>query len=101
MLTRTGARFVIGVSSRTIIAMEAALALPAIEKLAILEPPLAINGVPDTWFLERYDQEMARGDVTGALVTGRLGAQMGPLFMHQDAALAARKNDGDDDSILR
>lgn len=78
LLTKIGAHFVFGVSSGAIIALEAALTLTTIKRVAIFEPPLSINGIPPTAFLAQYDQEMARGDVTAALVTGMIGAQMGP-----------------------
>lgn len=81
LLQVTGARYVFGVSSGAIISMEAALVLDAIEQVAIFEPPLVINGSLSTEFVARYDREVSEGNVTGALVTGMLGAQMGPPFM--------------------
>jgi pimeloyl-ACP methyl ester carboxylesterase len=78
LLNQTGAHLVFGVSSGAIICLQAALTLPAIQKAAIFEPPLLINGSPSTSFLTRYDSEIAEGKVASALVTGMIGSQMGP-----------------------
>ncbi len=78
LLAETGAQLVFGVSSGAIILLEAALALPAIRKAAIFEPPLKIGDSLSTAFLTRYDDEIARGKVAAALVTGMKAAQMGP-----------------------
>jgi pimeloyl-ACP methyl ester carboxylesterase len=82
LLTKTGAHFVVGVSSGAIICLEAALTLPAIQKVAIFEPPLMVNG-PAPWaWLTRYDQEIAEGKVAAAMITGMKGAQMGPPVLN-------------------
>jgi pimeloyl-ACP methyl ester carboxylesterase len=78
LLTKTGAHFMFGVSSGAIITLTAARRLTAIHKAAIFEPPLVINGLPSMDFLARYDAEIAQGDMAGALVSGMIGAQMGP-----------------------
>ena len=79
LLTKTGAHNVFGVSSGGIICLQAALTLPAIHKAAIFEPPFFMNDpVTPTTVLTRFDQEMARGKVAAALITGMKGAQMGP-----------------------
>jgi pimeloyl-ACP methyl ester carboxylesterase len=82
LLSATGAQYVFGVSSGADVWLEAALSLPNIEKMALYEPALSINGSISMDFLARYDREIARGDVTAALVTGMLGAQMGPGFLN-------------------
>jgi pimeloyl-ACP methyl ester carboxylesterase len=82
LLTKTGAHFVFGVSSGAIICLEAALTLPAIQKAAIFEPPLIVNG-PAPWaWLTRFDQEIAEGKVAAAMITGMKGAQMGPPMLN-------------------
>jgi pimeloyl-ACP methyl ester carboxylesterase len=78
LLTKTGAHNVFGLSSGALIALKAALTLPAIHKAAIFEPPLSINSSTPLAWLTRYDQEMAQGKVAAALITGMKGAQMGP-----------------------
>ena len=83
LLAKTGAHNVFGLSSGAIISLQAALALPAIHKLAIFEPPLFTNdsGTPPV-VLKRYDQEMAQGKVAGALITAMQGGQMGPAMFN-------------------
>src|SRR6185437_2038501 len=78
LLTQTGAHNVFGVSAGGLIALQAALMLPTIRKLALYEPALIVHGSISTTFLARYDREMAQGKVAAALVTGMKGAQMGP-----------------------
>jgi pimeloyl-ACP methyl ester carboxylesterase len=78
LLTKTGAHYVFGVSSGALIVLQAALGLDAIHKAVIFEPPLIVNGSLSTEFISRYNKEIDGGDVIGALVTGMLGAQMGP-----------------------
>jgi pimeloyl-ACP methyl ester carboxylesterase len=78
LLENTGANRVFGVSAGAVICLQAALTLTAIEKAAIFEPPLLVNGSVSTAFLSRFDQEMAEDKVASALVTAMKGSQMGP-----------------------
>jgi pimeloyl-ACP methyl ester carboxylesterase len=78
LLAKTDAHQVFGVSAGAIVCLQAALTLPAIQKAAIFEPPLLIDGSVSTAFLKRFDEEMAEGDVASALVTAMKGSQMGP-----------------------
>jgi pimeloyl-ACP methyl ester carboxylesterase len=76
LLTKTGAHNVFGVSSGAIIALQAALTLPAIHNLAIYEPPLLVQDPAAV--LTRFDKEMAQGHEAAALVAVMKAAQMGP-----------------------
>jgi pimeloyl-ACP methyl ester carboxylesterase len=78
VVARTGARAVFGVSSGGIIALRAAVELPAIRKAAIFEPPMFIDERTVDAFVARYDDEIAEGKTAAALVTAMRGAQMGP-----------------------
>lgn len=80
LLTQTGAHRVFGVSSGAIILLQAALTLPAIDKAAIFEPPLSVDGPAARAMLNRFDREIAQGNVSAALVTGMKAAQMGPAI---------------------
>ncbi|HLZ09766.1 MAG TPA: alpha/beta hydrolase, partial [Chloroflexota bacterium] len=82
LLTKTGAHDVFGVSSGAIILLQAALALPAIHRAAIFEPPLLVDGSVPTDFLARYDDEIAQGKIAAALVTGMKATQMGPAVFN-------------------
>ena len=80
LLSATGAHYVFGVSAGADVWLESALSLPTIEKMALYEPALSINNSLSMDFLARYDREIAEGDLAAALVSGMLGAQMGPAF---------------------
>ena len=77
VLTRTGARNVFGVSVGAVIALQAALVLPAISELALYEPLLLPDAATASAMMTRYDQQMAAGKVAAALSTAMKGAQMG------------------------
>jgi pimeloyl-ACP methyl ester carboxylesterase len=78
LLAQTGARYVFGVSSGAIVWLHAARVLPAIQRAAIFEPPLAIDRATSLPLMQRFDAEIARGDVAAALITGMKAAQLGP-----------------------
>ncbi len=82
LLTKTGAHNVFGLSSGAMIALQAALTLPAIHKLAIFEPPFFINDSVPTALVARYEKEMAEGRTAAALITGMKAGQMGPPIMN-------------------
>jgi pimeloyl-ACP methyl ester carboxylesterase len=91
LVTRTGAHNVFGVSSGGIICLQAGLTLPAVHKVAIYEPALFLDDAVPAAFLARFDQEMAQGRLTAALVTAMQGAQMGPaIFTHMPRWLLER-----------
>ncbi|HEX9332685.1 MAG TPA: alpha/beta hydrolase, partial [Anaerolineales bacterium] len=78
LLTKTGTHNVFGVSAGGLICLQAALTLSFIRKVALYEPALIVNGSASTAFLPRYDNEIARGKIAAALITGMKGAQLGP-----------------------
>ena len=82
LLRQTGAHYVFGVSSGAIIWLEAALTLPSIQKAAIFEPPLMMNGSTTAAWLARFDREIAQGKVAAAMITGMKGAQLGPPLLN-------------------
>jgi pimeloyl-ACP methyl ester carboxylesterase len=82
LIRKADAHNVFGVSAGGLICLRAALSLPAIRKVAVYEPALIVNGSVSTAFLTRYDREIAQGNVVAALVTGMLGAQMGPPLLN-------------------
>lgn len=78
VLERTGASRVFGVSEGGLIVLAAARALPGIQKVALYEPALILEGTDYTSWLPRYDREMAAGKVAEALVTSMAGLRLGP-----------------------
>ena len=82
ILDESGAGLVLGVSSGAIITLRTALRRPDLRKAIIFEPPLSIDGSNDTAWVGRFDDQIARGDVTGALATGMKRTKMGPPIFH-------------------
>jgi len=78
LLKATGARQLFGVSSGGVICLQAALATPGVDGVAVFEPAMIVDGSISTEGFARFDREMAEGRVSAALVTGMLAAQMGP-----------------------
>jgi pimeloyl-ACP methyl ester carboxylesterase len=74
------ARYLFGLSSGALVALKATAAIPGIEKVALYEPPLSINGsVPDEW-LPRYDRELAQGALASAVITAMKGIGTEPTL---------------------
>lgn len=83
ILARTGGGAVFGVSAGGLIALEAARTLPRVQKIAVYEPAMIVDGLASTEFLTRYDREIAEGKTAAALVSGMLGGQLGPAFLNR------------------
>ncbi|WP_345337664.1 alpha/beta hydrolase [Planotetraspora kaengkrachanensis] len=80
LVAATGATRVFGLSSGALVALRAALVTPAIDRLALYEPPLSLDGsVPLEW-VPRYDREIATGRIGSALVTAMKGLGAEPVF---------------------
>lgn len=80
LLSATGAHFVFGHSSGGLIALQAALTLPSIHKVAIYEPPFSRHGsIPTSW-LPRYKREVMQGKCASAMITALKGLQMNRVF---------------------
>lgn len=69
LLAKTGAHFVFGHSSSALVALQAALTLPAAHKIAIYEPPLSTKGSISTAWIPRFDREIAEGKPAAAMIT--------------------------------
>lgn len=83
LLEATSAPYVLGVSSGAVICLEAAAHLANIRKAVIFEPPLSVNGSLPMDFIQQFDREIAQGRIVDALVTGMLGAQLGPQIFRR------------------
>lgn len=68
LLDTTGARYVFGLSSGAVVAIETALVRPDVAKLALYEPPLNHDGITHDAWATRYERELAAGRLGGALV---------------------------------
>jgi pimeloyl-ACP methyl ester carboxylesterase len=81
LLAATGARYVWGHSSGGLVALQAALTLPRVRKVAVYEPPLSSHGSIATSWILRFDREVARGKVASALVTFVKADKLVPAFL--------------------
>jgi hypothetical protein len=78
IMLKTNAQNIFAVSAGAIIALKATLVLPGIKKIALWEPPLAMDSAKGIAILNRYDKEIAAGDISGALVTAMKGGKFAP-----------------------
>ncbi|GAB2609301.1 alpha/beta hydrolase [Paractinoplanes abujensis] len=69
VLDQTGAGNVFGLSSGAVIALQAALALPQIRRLAVYEPPLWHDTTNPVRWRPRFEKELAAGRTAAAFVT--------------------------------
>ncbi|WP_246675372.1 alpha/beta hydrolase [Mesorhizobium sp. B2-3-4] len=70
LMAGTGARDVFGLSAGALIALRATLELATLRKVALYEPPLAIDGAPSPMaWVPRYEKELAKGDLAAAMVS--------------------------------
>jgi pimeloyl-ACP methyl ester carboxylesterase len=81
VLTEVGASLAFGVSAGGAVVMEAARTLPILRKVAVYEPALVMEGDTHRAWLARFDEEVARGDIPGAMVTSMFGLQLAPSFL--------------------
>ena len=72
LLKKTGVHYVFGTATGGIIALQSALYLPAIYKAVLYEPPFIVNETEMDNFNDigkRYDQYLAEGKLSSAMVT--------------------------------
>jgi len=80
LIAATGARFLFGHSSGALIALRTALVTPAVERIALYEPPLSVRGSTPTAWVPRFHQEIAAGKNAAAAVTALKGARLDPVL---------------------
>ena len=80
LLEASGARCVFGLSSGALISLRTALVTPQIERLALFEPPLAVEGSAPLGWVPRYERELDAGKRAAALVTAMKGNGTEPVF---------------------
>ena len=81
VLTAAGAERAFGVSAGGAVVLEAARTLPNLKQIALYEPAIVADGAPHREWLARFDQEIARGDLAGGMVTSMFGFEMAPAFL--------------------
>ncbi|TMR21398.1 alpha/beta hydrolase [Nonomuraea turkmeniaca] len=75
LLAGTGAHLVFGHSSGGLIALQAALTLPAIHKVAVFEPALSMYGAFSMSWVPRFERELDQGELAAAIVTFSKGTR--------------------------
>jgi pimeloyl-ACP methyl ester carboxylesterase len=80
VLRATGGHFVFGLSSGADITLRAALSLASIERIAVFEPAVFLDGVPPK-SAQRLDAYAKSADLPGVLVTGMKVGQFGPAAL--------------------
>ena len=82
VLSATGTRRLLGISSGALIAARAVLADPAtIERLALFEPPLSISGSMRLELIPPLNAAILRGDLATGAGIGMKISEMGPPWM--------------------
>jgi pimeloyl-ACP methyl ester carboxylesterase len=80
LVAATGASRVFGLSAGALVALRTALATNELQRVAVYEPPLSVDGsVPLAW-VPRYTRELDAGRTAAALVTILKGLGTEPLF---------------------
>src|SRR5262245_45046722 len=80
IIAATGTRLAFGHSSGALVTLRAALVTPALERIALYEPPLSIRGsAPSTW-VPRYERELESGRQVAALITALKGLGVDPVL---------------------
>lgn len=80
VLESTDARLIYGLSSGGDIVLRAALTLPQIERIALFEPAIFVDGFPHD-SADRFKLYAANKDVPGMLVSGMKAGKQGPAFL--------------------
>lgn len=75
LLAKTDTHLLFGLSSGGIICLQAALTVPEIQKVAIYEPPLSINGSFSLDWVKAFEREVEKGDILEAFVIATKGTQ--------------------------
>lgn len=81
VLAETESPAAIGISSGALLVGRAATTVPSLRRAVLFEPPLVVDGSISLGFVDRFESELAAGDLDAAMVTAMRGAQMGPPFL--------------------
>jgi pimeloyl-ACP methyl ester carboxylesterase len=80
LIAATRSRFIFGLSSGALVSLRTALFTTALERVALYEPPLSVNGSAPTAWVPRYDREVAAGQHATALITALKGTGVEPVL---------------------
>lgn len=80
LVTASGASRAFGLSSGALVVLRTALVSPTLERVALYEPPLSVDGSAPTDWGPRFDREIAAGKPASALVTALKGTRTEPVL---------------------
>ncbi|HEY3501162.1 MAG TPA: alpha/beta hydrolase [Actinocatenispora sp.] len=80
LVAASGAARIFGLSSGGLASLRTALETPALRRVALYEPPLAVRGSAPVDWVRRYDREIDAGDPISALVTAMRGLGTEPVM---------------------
>jgi pimeloyl-ACP methyl ester carboxylesterase len=69
LINKTDSHNIFGLSSGAIVALQTALTVAAIHKVALYEPPLLVNSFKPVAWKARYERELAKGKLAAAMVS--------------------------------
>jgi len=69
LAARSGATNIFGLSSGAIVALRTAVSVASIQRVALYEPPLAVEGASPADWVARYERELGRGDLAAAMLS--------------------------------
>jgi pimeloyl-ACP methyl ester carboxylesterase len=81
ILKKSGANYIFGLSSGALIAIKASLYIPSIKKIALYEPPIALDHSvieKHDLFMKRFEREIDNGEWGSAFVTVIEGLEIVP-----------------------
>jgi pimeloyl-ACP methyl ester carboxylesterase len=88
LVAHTGADSIFGLSSGAIIALESALAIPALRRVAAYEPPYRVGSYDPAAWAPRYERELSRGKLADAMFTVMKGTSGSRLLKSIPHSLA-------------
>ncbi|MDN3354399.1 alpha/beta hydrolase [Actinomadura sp. DC4] len=80
LVAATGASKIFGLSSGALVTLRTALTTPALDRIALYEPPLLADDSELRGWQPRYEREVAAGRLAAALVTVLKGLRAEPMF---------------------
>jgi pimeloyl-ACP methyl ester carboxylesterase len=81
LVQKTGAKNLFGLSSGAVIALESAMMVPELQKVAAYEPPLMVNGLSPVSFVDKYEAAMKNGNIARAFAVVSKGIVEKPFIV--------------------
>lgn len=69
LIHKTGAQNIFGLSSGAVVTLQTAIMEPLLKKVALYEPPLIVPGTNPTSWVDKYERNMAKGNLGAALLS--------------------------------